>query len=450
MSTEAVIFLGRDNISKIMLFPEFEAILDHVVGVPEFASQRVKAVFIRINRHLQVSAAVFFYCGFDATGKADRDWNLPLSHLADKGGRGPDLGAGPIRLSCRSLCTVSWHQRELWDPVMDTKPTTFDTINQLVKRNRLGLDHEPLSSPDKDSHIPVLTNIDSDIPSPSFKKALAQAKLEIEQQFKQQQSATADATKLRMATLTSEAREKLEKLHRHYQSELTQLEETKNNFQRMLNEEKNKNKRYKETLNAQSKGLHEERERFQEHLLKIKSVEGDHLEALKNKFDKELQASKDAAVAEYKEKLALREVELFYREEQLSSMREEIVQLRADQQALLSDGGDRLLTRLAQAGITFVAYQPGLEHLAVPQRDLFEFLEAPVDYVAQKYGVASALYQQWLSHYQWPVCQHELEDSICGEPILKVDRPIDFIPSDSDRCDAHKSSLAQSTHDDES
>lgn len=432
MTTEAIIFFADNHVIKEMLYPEFEAILDRVVGISEFAGQKVTAVYLCINAQLQPTAAVFFNLSFDAKGNADDRWNIPLQHLAEKGGRGPDLGAGPIKLSCRSQCAVSWHQRELWDPVTDSKPTTFEKITALLKRNRLGLT-VLAPEPETASNIPVLSEQLS--AKPAFNEELVRKQLQAE--FKQRQAALLDEQKLRIATLKSEAREHVEKLHRHYRAEAQALSIKLSEAVQALENEKTTSRRYKETLEAQALSRHQEREQFQQSIAAAKDVESQQVAALEQKFGEELRATVDTATVELKEMLEMREVELFYREEQLSNLREEISQLRTEKQALLSDGGDKLLSRLAQAGITFVAYQPGLDHLSVPQPELFAYLESPTAYVAERYGVDQSLYEQWLAHYQLPVCRHEVGDSVCGEPIAKVERPADFIPNDSDRCSQH-------------
>ncbi|WP_339669674.1 hypothetical protein [Dasania marina] len=435
MTTEAIIFFADNHVTKEMLYPEFEAVLDRVVGISEFAGQQVPAVYLRIDAQLNVTAAVFFRLGFDGRGNADNSWNIPLQHLADKGARGPDLGAGVIKLSCRSQCAVSWHQRELWDPVTDSKPTTFEKIAALLKRNRLGLTViEPEPVVQAQQNIPVLSEQFSAGQAAPANDAVRK---QLQDDFKQRQAALLDEQKLRIATLKSEAREHVEKLHRHYRSEAAALALKHSEALQALANEKSISRRYKETLEAQAQNLHDEREQFQQNVTAAKNIETQQVAALEQKFAEELRATVDTATAELKEMLEMREVELFYREEQLGSLREEISQLRTERQALLSDGGDKLLSRLAQAGITFVAYQPGLDHLSVPQPDLFAYLESPSGYVAERYGVDQSLYEQWLAHYQLPVCRHKVDDSVCGEPITKVERPADFIPNDSDRCSQH-------------
>ena len=142
---EAVVFFRGPGICKEMLFPEFEAVLDGVVNLQEFADQQIRAAYVLISPRLLIRAAVFFCIDFDEDGSADRGWNIPLRHLAERTGRGPDLGAGPIRLACRSQCPVSWHQMHLWDPESSAGRNHFVLIRDALRRNQLGLlvDEEP-------------------------------------------------------------------------------------------------------------------------------------------------------------------------------------------------------------------------------------------------------------------------------------------------------------------
>jgi len=122
-----------------MLYPEFEAMLDGVVSMLEFADQQMRVAYVLVNARLQIRAAVFFYLDFNEDGSADSGWNIPLRSLAERTGRGPDLGAGPIRLACRSQCPVSWHQMHLWDPDLTPGKNHFVMLRDRIKRNQLGL-----------------------------------------------------------------------------------------------------------------------------------------------------------------------------------------------------------------------------------------------------------------------------------------------------------------------
>lgn len=140
-------FFTDQKISKQMLYPEFEAVLDGMVNMPEYIDQQVPAVYVLINPRLLVRSLVFFYIDFDEQGAADRSWNIPLRQLAERAGRGPDLGAGPIRLACRSQASVPWHQMHLWDPELSPKNNHLLMVRDAVRSNSLGLlaeeSHEP-------------------------------------------------------------------------------------------------------------------------------------------------------------------------------------------------------------------------------------------------------------------------------------------------------------------
>ncbi|MBP8172203.1 MAG: chromosome partitioning protein ParA, partial [Pseudomonas sp.] len=136
---EAVMFFNERGVCKEMLYAEFEALLDGVVNMPEYADQQMRVAYLLINPRLLVRAVVFFYLDFDERGGADKGWNIPLRHLADNAGRGPDLGAGPIRLACRSQCPVSWHQMHLWDPSLAPGHNDLAVLRDAAKRNNMGL-----------------------------------------------------------------------------------------------------------------------------------------------------------------------------------------------------------------------------------------------------------------------------------------------------------------------
>lgn len=141
-SSEVVMFMSdtpEQGVCKEMMFSEFEAVLDGVVGLDDFADQSKKGVFIMVNGQLQATACCLFLISFDKNGYADKAWNIPLRHLAEMGGMGPDMGVGSIRLACRTQCSVAWHQGSLWDPGMKPGANTFVQIRDAITRNKLCL-----------------------------------------------------------------------------------------------------------------------------------------------------------------------------------------------------------------------------------------------------------------------------------------------------------------------
>ena len=137
--TEAVMFFSERGISKEMLFPEFEALLDGLVASPDFADETVEAVFLQINARLQVRAAVFFTLDFDLDGYVNRLWNMPLRQLAERAERGPDMGGGPIRLVCLGYNKQPQYRPMLWKPGQRAGTNDLALLKDAVARNSLGI-----------------------------------------------------------------------------------------------------------------------------------------------------------------------------------------------------------------------------------------------------------------------------------------------------------------------
>ncbi|HET8710024.1 MAG TPA: hypothetical protein VFM32_01515 [Spongiibacteraceae bacterium] len=452
----AVVFFDDNALVKEMLQVEFEAVLDQVVGLPEFAGREICACFLRINQRLQIIGTVFFLVDFDARGYVNRSWNVPLEHLLENAGRGPDLGGGRIRLACRSQCSVPWHARQLWDPVLEGESNSLLQMKQAVQRNRLGLAVEVPEITDV-AHPPVLDAVtDGALSRPtksqkntSSKKARQQSQTPgdsgerinqiLQQEYLGKLTALKEEQQLQIATLKSAAQQQIDQLHQHYQIQLSQMREMTESTQRMLAEEKRRSLKLKEKLATQTAEFQSAREQLLSDFAEQQEVEQRHsIDQLQQQFEVELKARVDQASAELKEMLDMREVELFYREEQLGTLREEVARLRSERERLIGQGADRLLEHLVENGVAFVAYQPGVDAMTIPVADIPRYLESPLAYVAAKCTVSVAQYQLWLSHHELPVCTARDKDgNICGELLPKVERPGAFLPGSSDRCALH-------------
>ncbi len=438
VTNEAIIFLDGNRVAREILYPEFEAILDHVVGIDEYKNRSVSAIYVRITNQLHIISAVCFLIDFDGKGYAENSWNVPLRHLADNGGRGPDLGAGPIKLSCRNQCSVSWHHRSLWDPVLENGGEgTLTIVADAVKRNRLGLIVE--SKAISEMGRPSLAgggNIGSNVGGESSEEPNVTAALNAV--VKEQVAEVAAAHKLRVAAMKSEAQDHLESVRRHYRTEQGKLVEAFDAAKKLFSEEKHKNLTLKKKFEAQAGNLKKARTQFQKQLHDSKTIGDGQLQELEEKFEQELNAKLDASTTELKELLDMREVQLFYRDEQVSRMEGDIALFKQEKQSLVEGSGDKVLQRLVESGITFVAYQPGADHLTIPLKDVGEYVDSPETYVAGKLSVDMHTYRQWLKHYQMPLCSYSCgEGSVCGKSIPTIDKPGRFIVGESDRCAEH-------------
>lgn len=425
---QAVVFFDDGRPVKEMLQVEFEAILDQVVGLPEYAGRELCACFLRINQRLHIVGAVFFLVDFDERGFVNRSWNVPLQHLLDNAGRGPDLGSGRIRLACRSQCPVPWHARQLWDPQLEGEASSLRQMQEALRRNRLGLTVD----------VPELTADDDDNNAARRDRADVQetqrANSRLEQQYKGRLGELEEAHQLQLATTRAALQEQLDRVHQHYRAQVAQLRESLNATKQLGKRERQRAQQLREKLTEQLTEFQRAREASRHD-----ADERDQEQArARQQFEVELQARVEQASAELKEMLEMREVELFYREEQLGTLRDEIARLRQERERLIGQGGGGILQRLAEHGVTLVAYQPGAEVISVPVAEVSRYLDSPQAYAAEKCSVSVEQYRLWLDHHELPVCgEAQADGSMCGEPIEKIERPHRFIAGLHDRCQAH-------------
>lgn len=454
-SNEAVIFFEAGVVSKEMTYSEFEAILDGVVGLDDFAGETLDAVFVIINGHLKITGAAFFTVGFDRQGYADRSWNLPLRHLVDTGGSGPDLGAGPIRLSCKSQCSVSWHSDELWDPDMSPRSNTFVRLRDAVAANRLGLVRieepvvivdqpqttrprnwglpEPAKSPRRGDEV-----IDAGWGADD--QGLSEVQLAaLEAEHRNKLAALIKQQRLQIQSLKNEAQETLQstRLDLEKQVQSAQIE-----VERLRSEQG--------SLHSQNIALREQNEAQRKQLeafkkardLELKTAEKSgkaELDALRQHYDVQLKQKIQEETAKLREDIELRNMELMYRHDVAKQLREELTQLRKDKIRLVHEGGDKFLARLEDLGISFIAFHPGAGHISIALADMPSYMENPIAFAANKCLVSEEHYRVWLGHYQKPECQAPLShDKVCGCRIARVDVPSKFIVGNTDRCDKHK------------
>ncbi len=437
---EAVMFFNEQRgICKQMFFPEFEALLDGVVNMPEFADEQMRMAYLLINPRLLIRAVVFFYLDFDEKGAADKGWNLPLRHLADNAGRGPDLGAGPIRLACRSQCPVSWHQMHLWDPSLAPGKNDLVLLRDAVKRNALGLlvedDSAALVSPERLQMV-----AEDKWQAPDAAREAAQQ--QVEQKDQEHRLKTAQLIKqqrLRITTLGKQYEEDLARLKLAGEERLRSLQTEVHNLHQALRQQEELNASLKGQLSGQGATLQKSREEMTQQLRALERHGRTEVDILRSQFEAELQAKVAAAVSEFKEQVAIRDVELAYRAEQESQLQQELERLKRERDEFASQGGEQILERLSKLGVVFVVYHPGAGHLTIALQDIARYQDNPMSYAAAKCFVSEAQYRQWLSHYQQPTCEATLPSGDrCAMPIDRVETPSRFVIGDSNCCARHK------------
>lgn len=432
-------FFAGQKISKQMLYPEFEAVLDGVVNMPEFIDQQMRAVYVLINPRLLVRSLVFFYIDFDEKGAADPSWNIPLRHLAERAGRGPDLGAGPIRLACRSQSSVPWHQMHLWDPELSPKNNHLLLIRDAVKRNNLRILLEESQEhffATEQFTVAAEERWDSALQMDAGALALDREK---DQAQRQKAAQIIKQQRLRISTLETQHEEQLATFRLQHQSVLAAQQQRTLELEKQLAQQESLNTQLKQQLTLQADNLKNLRADLQTRLRAFEQHEREAMDSLRQQFEHELQARIAVAVVEYKEQVAIRDVEVAYKTEHAAQLSSEMVQLKQQMQEQAGQSGEQVLERLSRSGVVFVACHPGVGHITIPLKDMALYQENQLQYIAKKCAVTENQYTQWLAHYENPACSVQIDNHAqCGLPLARESKPGGFVNGVTDRCSKHK------------
>lgn len=459
---EAVVFFNDRGVCKEMLYPEFEALLDNVVQMPEFADQQMHLAYVLINPRLLVRAVVFFYLDFDEKGEADRGWNLPLRNLAERAGRGPDMGAGPIRLACRSQCPVSWHQMHLWDPNLDSGNNHLVQLREAVKRNHLGLLVEEDPAAVEPQRLQMAAEHQWYAPAEEeSREAAEKLAREMLQEHQQKTTELLGQHETRLSQISLQHEEELSRLKLGTQEQVKVLQAEVAALREGLKREEEINTGLRRELDGQVSGFQRGREELTAQLRHIEQSGRDELEQLRQQIEAEAKSRIAVLEARYKEQLSIRDVELGYRNELDQQLQQEGQQLRQEASHLrlqveeaqqhaeslrqelavaaakVADGS--MLERLAALGVIFVVYHPGAGHLTLALQDVPRYQENPMAFAASKCFVSEDQYRQWLAHYQQPTCEGRMSNGErCSMPVDRVETPGRFVDGDSNCCARHK------------
>lgn len=130
---EAVFILHQHDVVASYWLNDFEHQVRRQSVLAEVSAEKLQAAYVQIGSHHCAEAIVLFEIPVTNSGTAQGDWYMPLRRLADSAGRGPNMGAGRIKLACRSQCSISWHADSLWEPVT----SDFMAVRKALRDNRL-------------------------------------------------------------------------------------------------------------------------------------------------------------------------------------------------------------------------------------------------------------------------------------------------------------------------
>lgn len=444
-SARAIAFIENNAVAVEMLYSEFEAILDSFIPLPDYAGRNVQAVYIEIDSQLCITAAVFFLIQFDKSGFPDKSWNVPLQTLAESSARGPNLGAGPIRLACYTQCPVPWQQRNLWDPDLSPGTNHLTILRKAVHDNKLGLAFKPKQEEtfvDEDDAIPTLTMVEEKRFEKAWREDLEdELKAKLYKGFRNRLADTLKKQRLQLATVRNKHRQKLDALNREHQSRVERYKAQIDELNAQLQSQNSVVLELKATIENQAEKMANVREYFEEKLKGMKSIGEGQLSILNQQFELEAAAKIEAATTELKEQLQLKDIEIMYLTEHQKNLNDELENLRDEKSKAQHSSGDKILDELCEAGISFVAYQTGIGHLNISKDEVTKYMDSPEAFSAEKCGVSLPTYRAWMDHFTNPCCQAINKDgSVCAKPVSRVTSPLDFHSGESDRCEEHKQS----------
>lgn len=429
---EAVFFMEDNEVSRQMLFAEFEALLSGLGVLPDYADEEAKVVYALISRTGAISALVFFKLYFDEDGRADAGWNVPVERLAEISGPGPDLGGGPIKLACRGQCSINWHQNDLWDPDMTPGSNDFSLLRKAVDKNRLRLAFEKI-----EEDVPTLaamSNDSTDVPVLDSKHESQGSAVDAEKRIKL--ARLLKEQRLRIRTLESNKESDSDSSDRAHRIELHAYKNTLQEQRQTIEKLKLLNEKLKTKLSSRD----DQFEGLQDKISGQTSLVAGLEEKLKHASESDrggLEKQKlEAQIVLLSEQLERKNIDLSYRDEREELLRAELEELS---ESIGSSKVDvSMFDKLKALEVVYVAYHPGVGHITMSAGEISAYVENPVGFVANKCFVTEADYLGWLAHFESPVCTHiSSAGQACLQPVEKVNAPSDFEKGVSDVCEKH-------------
>ncbi len=443
-SYDAIFFVDGESVVKEMLLTEFEAVLDGVVGEPEFSDQTCHAVYLKIDRQLDIVGAVFFLIGFERNGAADKRWNIPLTQLAETAAFGPELQGKPVRIASRSQCQIPWHQAELWEPDLSVSSNLLKVLDATVKANRLGLLRESdvaASSPSLKSgeDVDVYAADDEDHIEDAAVTEQAAAQQELLEQERYKMAQSIKKQRLFIANLKARHEQELDETRMSIARERDVLGTAARELQARVEELDSKYQQAQQDIAEKNEALEAQRSDFEKRFDRMVDQQGIDHQALREQYRKDFQQKLIEQTSGLEAQLEMREVEVYYREEQISRLKSELREVSEKCERLQSRTVESQITELVENGVHFVVSQPGLGPISIPSQDLARFNEQPNAYLAQRLGVERDVYEAWLEHCKLPMCNGDSHSgAVCGNIIDTVPTPQEFVIGVSDRCPLHQ------------
>jgi len=392
---EAIFFFDNGHVIKEMLYVEFEAILDSVVGIPEFKNQLHQAAYVSIGNDLRLQTVVLFTVGFDQSGHVPGSWDLPLRYMASQAHMGPDLGEGRIKVLSADDDVEPEYRQDLWRCGKGLVEV-LTSIRKAVQRNKLCL----YAGAGPSSFVSTLQ-------SPQVMHAT---------HFAGQPVNMGNQNYL-VTNLESALREQHDRDRAHLEAGHA------DSMEKMV---------------AEKAELLEKGDAMNRQVSIVETQSRKQIDVIVDKYKAKLRSQLAEQEAHWQEVLAEKELSLHYAQEKALQLRDELRHLEDERPANNAKAVQSFLQQLVAQGVELIVSESRLGSHGLKLSQIYEYLENKDGFWAAKNGMPESQYKAWRTHYARPVCQAGASTGCeCGAMVTRIDHPRDFVIGESDMCREH-------------
>lgn len=388
---EAVFILHEHEVVEAYWLMDFERLVRQQIPLQHAADNKIQAAYLQVDSHRSVGALVLFEVAVSHS-VIDARWYMPLRRLADSAGHGPNMGAGRIRLACRSQCSVSWHADALWEPVTSDFMAIRKALRGSILRDQPSLTERDLWPQDSLSAVARV-------------------------------SGGAGAGSL-LAKKHSDP--EVEDLKRTLRNEMDAYRRQLQQLQQEIERQKSLNERLGRQAGTSGEAELEELRQVHRNEMAAHAAEVENLtlalEQERQEADRLRQALNDNQPA----------AEPVVSDEEVTRLKEEAASLRQYLQQAEEQSAERFVHRLEGLEAVLVAFHPGVGHLTITPANMLRYVDNPLAYAAQKCFVSEEIYRRWLDHYDDPRCQQ------CNAEIPRIEHPREFDHDLNAYCKLHR------------
>ncbi|MCT7361021.1 hypothetical protein [Thalassolituus pacificus] len=386
---EAVLILHEHEVVEAYWLADFERLVRQQTPLQHAVENKVQAAYLQIGSHRSAEALVLFEAPVKHS-VIDARWYMPLRRLADSAGRGPNMGAGRIRLACRSQCSISWHADSLWEPVT----SDFMAIRKALRGNTLR-DQAPLTERDlwPQERVSAVERVSAGAGSLLAKK---------------------------------HSDPEVEDLKRTLRNEMEAYRRQLQQLQQEIERQKSLNEKLGRQAGASGETELEELRQVHRNEMAAHAAE---IETLTRVLEQERQEAERLRQALNESRPQSQSA---LSNEEALRLKEEVATLRQYLDSAEEQSAERFVGRLDGLEAVLVAFHPGVGHLTISPAHMLRYADNPLAYAAQKCFVSEDIYRRWLDHYDDPHCQQ------CKAEIPRIEHPREFDHDLNAYCKLHR------------